>query len=295
MNFMPAIPMPFVSGLVGWGGIAANADGTLFASVHNDQHCVYIYSVGAADPVVIGTAGTRGSAHGRLNYPLSVCFVHRNGADTLLICDTGNDRVVEVSASGVFLRVIAVEEASDPWGIAYCDTSDVIAVSLFNAHAVVLLQYESGAVKPEVSIGSGIGASNGQLGSPRGVAFTADGRYILVADYWNNCVSKFSAASGAFIAHVATYAANGIGYPRDVLQCDDGSIVVGYDGCMSHVGVDGVTVKNTIIPRDCGRAMSLCWLVNDVVVKTREGGVFVLRDAWFRCKRCAWLSAICAT
>jgi hypothetical protein len=35
--------------------------------------------------------------------------VHRDGVDTLLICDYGSDRVVEVTARGEFMRAIAVE------------------------------------------------------------------------------------------------------------------------------------------------------------------------------------------
>ncbi len=267
-----------------------NVNGTLFASVDQDQHCVYIYSVDgarkrSADPVVVGTAGTRGSAHGQLKTPRFTCFVHRNGTDSLLICDAGNDRVVEVTASGVFLRAIAVKEGSRPYGIAYCGTNDVIAVSLRLAHAVVLLQYESGTVKPEVTIGSGTGAGgscNGQVNHPSGVTFTADGRYILVADCANYRVSKFSATSGAFIAHVATYAANGIWRPRDVLQCEDGSIVVAHQGdgdsdpSVLCVGENGVTVKTIIIPSASGGAfipLSLSYSpsLNGVVVK-QDGG-----------------------
>jgi hypothetical protein len=106
MNFMPAIPLSVIPANDGSGGIAVNVDGTLFASVHSDQHCVFIYSVDGAgeltaDPVVVGTAEIRGSAHGQFDNPTFVCFVHRNGMDTLFIVDSGNDRVVEVTASGV--------------------------------------------------------------------------------------------------------------------------------------------------------------------------------------------------
>jgi DNA-binding beta-propeller fold protein YncE len=158
---------------------------------------------------------------------------------------------------------------------------------------VVLLQYESGAVKPEVTIGSGTGAhgrGDGQLHCPRGVTFTADGRYILVADYGDDRVSKFSAASGAFIAHVATKAAIGIYRPRDVLQCEDGSIVVAQgmygssDASVVCVGEDGVTVKNIIIRSASGGAFSPWSLsyspsLNGVVVKEWDGsgGVMLLR------------------
>jgi hypothetical protein len=129
-----------------------NVDDTRFASVDRGQHCVYIHDETdrTSDPVVVGTAG---SAHGEFDRPTSACFVHRGGVDTLLICDCGNDRVVEVSVRGEFMRAIAFPKFSRPWSVAERDGA--IAVSLFHSHAVVLLQYETGVVKPEMTIGSG--------------------------------------------------------------------------------------------------------------------------------------------
>jgi hypothetical protein len=148
MNFLPAIPLSAVSAGGGLGGVAVNFDGTLFASVRRNEHCVHMYSIDSAgkrpvDAVVFGTPGTPGSAYGQLIYPRHACFVHHDGIDTLLLCDAGNDRVVEVTVSGIFLRAIAVE---NPYSIAHCGINDVIAVSQSHANTVVLLQYESGAV-----------------------------------------------------------------------------------------------------------------------------------------------------
>jgi DNA-binding beta-propeller fold protein YncE len=210
--------------------------------------------------------------------------VRRDGVDTLLICDWGNNRVVEVSARGEFMRDIAVEGRL--WGIAEQD--GVIAVSLYYDHTVVLLQYESGAVKPEVTIGSGTaGDADGQLFYPRGVAFTTDGRYILVADHGNDRVSKFSADSGAFVAHVIS---NGIRYPTDVLQCEDGSIVVACAAGVVHVGKDGATVQN-ISSASIPCSLSYSPSLNGVVVKGFDGSAFVLRDAWSHSLRCTWVQA----
>ncbi len=289
MNFLPPIPIPadIIRSYAGNGGIAVNVDGTLVASVHSTGHCVYICSV--TDPtaypvIVIGTAGS--AALGLLCNPVSACFVHRDSVDTLLICDYGNDRVVEVTARGVFLRAIAVD--GRPYGIAYCGSSGVIAVSLRVAHAVVLLQYESGTMKPEVTIGSGTaGNADGQLHYPRGVTFKTDSRYILVADYGNHRVSKFSAASGAFVAHVIS---NGISWPTDVLQCEDGSIVVAHvDGvvCVRKGGVTIQSIGGAFFPQSLSHSPSLI----GVVVKCRDGSVFVLRDAWSHSLRCAWVHA----
>jgi hypothetical protein len=261
-----------------------NVDGTLVASVSSDAHCVYVYNVAdrTAAPIVVGTAG---SAHGLLNTPTSAFFAHRDGVDTLLICDYGNDRVVEVTAGGEFMRAIALPEYSRPWCVAERD--GVIAVSLSYG---VLLQYDSGAVKPEVTIGSGTaGDADGQLRRPMGVAFTADGRYILVADFWNDRVSKFSVASGEFVAHVIS---NGITRPRDVLQCEDGGIVVAHEEGVTCVRKDGVTAQNITISSDGGPwSLSNSPSLNGVVVKCRDGGVFVLRDAWSHSLRCEWVQA----
>jgi DNA-binding beta-propeller fold protein YncE len=156
-------------------------------------------------------------------------------------------------------------------------------------------QYESAAAKLEVTVSY-----------PCGVTFTRDGRCILVADSCNDCVSKFCAANGAFIARVATRAANGIYCPTDVLLCEDGkSILVAQggtygsiDGSVVCVGEDGVTVKNIIIPcpgDGCVQApCSFSYSVTlGVVVKTRKGMVFLLGDAWMSSSRRAWLSAMC--
>jgi DNA-binding beta-propeller fold protein YncE len=143
-----------------------------------------------------------------------------------------------------------MKKGSGPWGIVERD--GVIAVSLCNAHAVTLLHYESGAVKSEVTIGAGTaGNADGQLCFPCGISFTADGRYLLVADFCNDRVSKFCAASGAFIAHVIK-----ISQPRYVVQCEDGSTAVAQDYTHGNgsspsvvcVGEDGGLVQHIIIP-----------------------------------------------
>jgi hypothetical protein len=219
--------------------------------------------------------------------------VKRTGLDTLLICDSDNDRVVEVTSSGVFLRAIWVKRCSFPFGIAYCGTRDVIAVSLMDAQAVILLHYESGAVKADLTIGSGTGVKgkgDGQLASPRGVSFTADSRYLLVADWMNHRVCKFSAVTGAFIAHVATCVENGILYPNDVLQMQDGSVVVAVEGAaVVCVGADGVTLQRTVISSAYSLAYSPS--LKGVIVQTCLQGVFFMRD-WIHSSRCAWLSAV---
>jgi DNA-binding beta-propeller fold protein YncE len=277
--------LPSISGHGGEGGIAVNDDGTRFASVDSDQHCVYIYSLDGAGertaaPVVFGTVGTHGSEQGQLRDPKFTCFVRRNGIDTLLICDYGNGRVVEITVTGVFLRAIAMKNGGRPWGVSYCGSSDFIAVSLYLDHAVVLLQYASATVMatlPVGSSGSARGSDDGQLYSPQGLRFAADGTQILLADSVNHRVSLFSVASGKFLAHTATGAANGTRRPSDVLQCGDGSRVVAEGeahGSVVCVGVDGVTVQQIVAGEDDFIPHSLAYspLLRGVLVKERGSG-----------------------
>jgi hypothetical protein len=121
-----------------------------------------------------------------------------------------------------------------------------------------------------------------------GVTFTADGRYILVTDYNNDRVSKFRADSGAFVAHVIS---SGILHPTDVLQCEDGSIVMTNWKGVTCVGKDGVTVKSIAISSGGPRSLSYSPSLHGVVVKCDDGSVFVLRDAWSHSLRCEWVQA----
>jgi DNA-binding beta-propeller fold protein YncE len=223
--------------------------------------------------------------------------VRRKSIDTLFISDFSNNRIVEVTAGGIFLRAI---DCIHPYGIAYSGATDVLAVSLVNAGVVVLVKYDSVAsiaFKPEVQIAAR--NAHGEVRDPRGVSFTADGSCLLVADFSNHRVSKFSAADGAFIAHVATMEANGIWCPTDVLQLDNGRIVVtsagGYYPTPVCIGEEGSTFYINGPTDDVSfRHLSLSYSQSlyAVIVKTFAGKWFLLRDEWMHSSRCGWLSAL---
>jgi hypothetical protein len=63
------------------------------------------------------------------------------------------------------------------------------------------------------------------------------------------------------------------------------------------VGQDGGLLQNIIIPSASEGAfipfaLSFSPWLNGLVVKTIEGKLFLLRDAWMYSSRCAWLSAL---
>jgi DNA-binding beta-propeller fold protein YncE len=305
MMFSEATPLSFMRNPTlsyRMGGISVNADGTLFASVSTEEHCVYVTRVdGTGQFRVFGTKD--------FEYPRCVCFVHRNGVDTLLVSDTGNHRIVEVNGAGALLRSIPIPEGNRPYGIA--ERNGLVVVSLCDAHKVIVLEYTSGAVKVGITIGSGVrGDALGQLDCPCGVAFTTDGDHILVADWGNYRVSKFSVGSGEFVSHVIGEGM-GIVRPSDVLQCEDGSIFATHSDGVAHVGVDGISGKNHLykfgrdaasvcgLPMHAGRhgptslSYSQIHTLNGAFVKFFDGRVFRIQDAWYSSSRCDWLTALC--
>jgi hypothetical protein len=120
----------------------------------------------------------------------------------------------------------------------------------------------------------------------------------LVADRGNHRVCKLDATDGTFICHVATKEAHGIMLPTDVVESEDGDIVV---ACRDGV----VVVKNdeaTLMrPSDNGfRPLSLyskegnIW-VNETNNMRGRVAIAVLADAWHSSLRCVWVSACVAT
>jgi hypothetical protein len=168
-------------------------------------------------------------------------------------------------------------------------------------HVVVLVQYESGADSHEVIVGSGTaGAADGQLAFPLGVKFSADGQHVFVADNANHRVSKFSAVSGQFVTHVGRQGT--VSHPTEVCVCEDGGLLVaqgvGVVGAgLVPVGMDGRVGHKIVFRGAFGEvlrpySLSSCALF-DVIVKSFDGSAFLLRDAWVRSTRHAWICALC--
>ena len=299
---MNVVPLPFFDDIVGvkFGTIAINHDGSLHASVCHagDQHCVHIWKAGSAEPHAVFGA-THGNGSRQLCAPTLACFTHREHVedDTLLICDFSNDRIVEVGTGAHLVRHIPVPLHSCPRGVAYCGLRDVIAVSLYQTHAVLLMHYESTAIFARIG-GLYGGGQNGFLAYPRGLRFTADGNYVLLADNANSRVSKFDATDGVFVSHIAI-ATCGISCPTDVLQRDDGSIVVATLHGVVCVR-DGI-VKTLAISEKGYNPTSLAYvpaLGDGVYVSESSAGrgparAYEVMDMWGCCIRSAWVSSCC--
>lgn len=266
--------------------LALNFDCTRLASVDRLNHCVYIYNLDSSgectnESVVFGISGSAGCSNEQMRRPQSPCFVHRGGVETLLLCDWGNDRVVELTVGGEFMRAIPFPF---PYCVAYNRNRDVIAVSLWSNNEVIVLEYERAAEEPLYVMEV--------FSCPTGMVFTADGEHLLVADFGNHRLSKFRVDDGALVAHLASRSHGGLWCPRDVIQRDDGTIVVAHFNGLTIIGLDG---KTEIVFLSYKPLSLLYSPFFGVIVCNTDAMSFVLKDTWLSSSRYAWLAVTTCT
>jgi len=154
-----------------------------------------------------GSAGDDGPAtDAELSFPEGIAVTVGGG---FLIADTGNHVVRRVSAGGVITRVAGTTatagsagddgpatdaQLNNPWGIAVTAGGGFLIADTGNQ---VIRQVSSGGVITRVAGTTGTGGSVGddgpatdaQLNSPRAVAVTADGGFLIL-DSANQVVRK---------------------------------------------------------------------------------------------------------
>jgi hypothetical protein len=281
----------------GIGGIAMNQRGTLLAASDVRSGTVVIFPILGSEMQRPGVHFKSGGMRPRL-----LCFVHRRGVDTLLIGDGGKDQLVEISSEATFLRVLPISTCSittlhRACAIAYCSSRDVIGVTWAIGDTVLLLDYSSGFSLPQFKIACG--DEDGQLCNPSALAFTADGGHVLVADHGNNRVSKFIVPTGEFAGHLI---ADSPLFPRELLCCEDGRVVVVLEGFGGYVVVVCMDEHGQVSSREEVIAdyltspictYSLASYREGIILKARDSGkLLFMRDAWFTSSRHAWVSCL---
>ena len=262
----------------GWGGIAANADHTLFAAAN--KNTVGIYDTKTARP-----HGAPGVIIRDVKCPRSMCFAK----DMLLVADAGNNRIAEFTTTGVLVRSIAVWENSWLHGVAY--SGAVIAASFIQALEVYLIDYVSCAVLHRVATSS----------PPVGVRFTRDGTHVVFVNYYTDPVITTCRVDTG--GSVSCRALDGeTVFVIDLLlrgdNDDDVVIATSYpfqdiDIAANHICVvkaDGTQDRETVVH---GRVTALARCGTDICYKLHgDDAVHVLPPEWSQSLRQAWI-AVC--
>ena len=193
-------------------------DGRYIAVIYDSEHKLRVYRIEADGALtLLHTCGGYGAGPTQFYRPFKMCLAP-NG--NLLVCDDGNHRVQELTglseAEPAHVRDINVIRART---IAVHD--DMIAVGTGTA-TVVLLSYATGTI---IRTFGSKGIGRGNIGTyAKGLRFTLDGVYILVAEYTNKRLSKFRVSDGAFADfYCEGQVSDG---PKDVEISPSGEVIV---------------------------------------------------------------------
>jgi hypothetical protein len=81
-------------------GLAVNVDESLMAVSNEDAHTVTVHSLRGGEKLKT----ISGRIFGAFNHPMGICFTHDR---TLLLADSWNSRIVEVSTAGKIIRTVS--------------------------------------------------------------------------------------------------------------------------------------------------------------------------------------------
>jgi DNA-binding beta-propeller fold protein YncE len=115
-------------------------------------------------------------------------FIKRNGKWTFLVSQLTKASILEYDVSDfgnpVFIRAFKTG-GSWPKMITYCEKLNVVAVSNWTSNSVAILNYETGKVITRIK--------NSPV--PRGIIFTQDGKYLLIASFEGGIVERIDTAT----------------------------------------------------------------------------------------------------
>ena len=199
-------------------------DGTSYvADTGNDQ--VVAYDPAGTQLWRVGIRGSR--AAGSFEDPRDIAFMD----GFLYVADTGNQRIQKLNAAtGAPVLTWAVPGAS-PMGVsAGVDAAGNPAVLVANAdkNSATVFSPTGTAL---LTVGGVKGAGAGQMNQPRDAVTTAAGE-LLVVDYLNNRIARFSLSTGAWLGSFGATGTGptGMGHPYGIDLDDAGNIYVADSG-----------------------------------------------------------------
>ncbi len=244
------------------------------------------------------------------------CFAKRGATETVLMTHQPL-HVTETTTSGAVLRDIDVRAAAmkyvecadglrllDTWhgtwhirGIAYTPHGDAIAVTVVNCngpdHYIITLHYGTGdvlhATKCVYDVREGC--------CPLGIAFSADGAQLFVADSHNPRVCAFRVMAGMMSpCPDVLCTGDGVYGALSVLCCENGGLVAAccaerkgaLETRLLYTNAEGGLERMVALPT---QEVALTWYGVDVCYRTWEGSVCIIPDKWSSSLRGAWVAA----
>ena len=225
-HHVASIPVP---GEANHYGLAVNAKGTLMALVSFKGHAVFLVSLPSGEMRREVGSGGPGTEPGKFHGPFRCCFAP---GDNLLVAESGNKRLQELSADGEYRCFIGLPV--NP--VSVCCNESQIAVGAINGR-LLLYEYASGSFLREVGTGA--------LSKPVDcIRFSLDSRTLFARQQGTHRAVAVCVADGSLIGDICEGAE---GNQCDVLMVPSGDLVVADNGNarVSVYSRDGKALKRT--------------------------------------------------
>jgi len=237
-------------------GVAFNHNGSRFVVSDTDNNRIQVFGISGSTITHQVSFGALGSGNGQFNKPCGVSF-SPDGA-RLVVADMNNHRIQVLGIAGnTISHQVSYGDVGGgsgqfrfPYGVAFSPEGGRLAVVDKNNFRVQVMGIAGNVITHQVSYGAKGGSGDGQFRAPRGVAYSPDGRRLIIAEYDNHRV-QLLAIDGKSVTHIASFGEFGSGAGQfyqpfgGVAYSPDGKTVAVADTTNDRIallGVDGASI-----------------------------------------------------
>lgn len=196
-------------------GLAVNKDASLFAVSDYSGNSVSVFKLPMGE--TLEKFGEKGSGFGQFDGPLRLCFTLH---DTLLVADSNNKRVQEVTFAGNHVRFVQSDEITETVLHVTCNADVIVLTQRTIKSWLCVFEMRTGSFLR--SFGAS-GSGPGKLSKFWDTTLTFDGTALLIAD---SVVKRISVISldGTFLRTIGDVST--LELMRGVAELPDGRVVV---------------------------------------------------------------------
>lgn len=201
------------------GGLAVMEDASLFAVSDYGSSGIWVYRLPYGNKLT--RFGNKGNGPGQFDGPLRLCFT---STGTLLVADSENKRVQEVTVTGDHVRFLQSDAIKSPVVHVVCNTKAVVATQKSGFGTFSVFDMVTGEM---MAVFGECGRDPGCLRTFFDTSLSFDGTIIQVAETGPNRISLFD-FNGSSLGAVGD--ASTLNLVRSVAELPDGRIVAANAG-----------------------------------------------------------------
>lgn len=161
---------------------AVNDDASILATTSYYSNFAVTYRLPSGD--ILAKFGSKGSKHGQFDGPLKLCF---SPSGTLVIADSRNSRVQEMTVMGEHVRLVGENACNSPILHVVCN-SEVIVATCADTPCFLVFDWKTGVLLRRFGF---YGPEKGQIRNVSDITLSCHGSAFLVSEITNCRVSAF--------------------------------------------------------------------------------------------------------